>query len=245
MLIDPSWLYTVGYFIFGNLLFGLAEYGIHRFLHIKPKAKARYDKLIHKTHNLHHRLRLGSTTLRMIEDIGAASMGLLISSWYLRFTLLQNVFWGGFISGYAMYVVYHDSTHHDSPNGIADSNGRYFHALHHGGDGQRNYTTNFGVTTVTWDWVLNTLDNKITFRLRGIVPAAVPLCAPYSFRYCVIRNKAKSDSPSDIDECGSYISGYVHELDKTNENISDSVETGYTLSESEENQVLSADNALI
>ena len=200
MFIDPSWLYTVGYFLVGNLLFGLTEYGIHRFLHTKPKAKTEYDKLTHKTHNLHHRLRLGSTLFRMVEEISAASMGWLISSWYLSFTLLQNMFWGGFISGYVMYIVYHDSTHRDYPNGIADSNGRYFHALHHGGDGQRNYTTNFGVTTITWDWALNTIDKKVTFRLRGIVPAVVPLCAPYSFRCYIIRNKIKNEDVDGFDE---------------------------------------------
>jgi len=219
MFIDLSWLYTVGYFLLGNLLFGLAEYGVHRLLHVKPKAKTKYDELTHKTHNLHHRLRLGSSVFKMIDEIGAASMGLLISSWYLRFTLIQNMFWGGFVSGYAMYVVYHDSTHRDSPNRIADPNGRYFHLLHHGGDKERNYTTNFGVTTITWDWVLNTIDDKVTIRLRGIVPAAVPLCAPYSFRYYVVRNKTKQVSFSNIDKRGEYISECPQELsdDETDE----------------------------
>jgi sterol desaturase/sphingolipid hydroxylase (fatty acid hydroxylase superfamily) len=130
----------------------------------------------------------------IIGDVIGVSMTVVITSLYMGFSPIQNIVWCGFVSGYALYIVYHDSAHRDRSNGIADINGRYFHVLHHAADKNRNYTTNFGVTTITWDWVFGTIDKKMTFSLNGIVPAVIPLCAPFSFRYFLVREERKEFS---------------------------------------------------
>lgn len=144
---------SVSLFVVGAFFFTLVEYLVHRyFYHMEPNTprKARLQYVFHGIHHDHPRdkKRLALPPL-MSVIVAAMFVGL--------FRLIMGpsglAFGGGFMAGYATYLLVHYSIHvYNPPKNILGAIWKHHNIHHFVGD-----TGAFGVSSPLWDHVFGTM----------------------------------------------------------------------------------------
>lgn len=144
---------SLSLFIVGGFFFTLVEYLVHRyFYHMEPSTprKARLQYLFHGIHHDHPRdkKRLALPPL----------MSLLVAAMFVGiFRLILGgsgfAFGGGFMAGYATYLLIHYAIHvHTPPKNFLGSIWKHHNLHHFVGD-----TGAFGVSSPFWDHIFGTM----------------------------------------------------------------------------------------
>jgi sterol desaturase/sphingolipid hydroxylase (fatty acid hydroxylase superfamily) len=147
----------LGLFIFGMLLWTLAEYVLHRYLfHFKndhPWIKAFHFAM----HGYHHEVPHDANRLFMPPVPALLFLGIF---WILFFAVVGNGVWfllPGFEFGYLLYSFIHFSVHtRKAPKGFEKL--WHHHILHHYKEPEKA----FGVSSRFWDRVFRTLPDRQT-----------------------------------------------------------------------------------
>lgn len=164
-------------FLLGNMFYGLGEYIFHRNLHNSPKKKIDYDKYGY-IHNVHHKENTSTTRHAIIESVCV----LFVMSY------ADNNFTNGVLIGYVIYKLCHVVQHKKSvliPN-ITGINGRKYHHCHHNSE---FYEYNFGVTTLTYDYLFGTMNDEFKLNTFGKITGLFPILIPFAFKYGFVNNQ--------------------------------------------------------
>ena len=152
--------FIVFLFIFGLVIWTLAEYLLHRFvLHGWPFF-ARY-------HHAHH-----DNPSALIASPTLFSLGVFVSTALIPATLLLG-FWpalpcfAGFLMGYIAFAAVRETVHHAQSQNAVVRHFKLFHARHH----HATQASNFGVLTSFWDRVFGTYVIVRRSGLKGLRPA--------------------------------------------------------------------------
>lgn len=156
MYTQVTWWVQSALFLFGLLLFSLAEYLLHRYLfHMITNTKLK-EKIQYAVHGVHHEYP---------KDIGRLAMPPIVSVLIvsLLFLLFKNTigeytfgFLPGFITGYSLYLTVHHIVHAYQPSKNIFKALWINHGIHHYKDHERA----FGVSSPLWDYVFNTIPRK-------------------------------------------------------------------------------------
>lgn len=152
-----TWPAIIAGLLLGWLFWSLIEYLMHRFLfHWQPR-NAVEKILVFILHDVHHTYP---------RDVSRSITPLFISLplailFYMLFKLLFGKYvvtiFPGFLLGYLIYTVIHDSTHHFPMRFSLGKQLKRHHMHHHYFDN----TKNFGVSTPLWDHVFGTYAEEI------------------------------------------------------------------------------------
>lgn len=140
-------------FLGGFLFFTLVEYTVHRFaFHIDTGTPSR-AKFQHTFHGVHHDSPRDKSRLAM-PPVASVTLALLLFLGY-RFILgfYGLPFAGGFLAGYATYLVIHYSVHAFRPPNNFFKILWVHHAIHH----YKEPEAAFGVSSPFWDHIFRTL----------------------------------------------------------------------------------------
>ncbi|VVC76320.1 hypothetical protein AQUSIP_16310 [Aquicella siphonis] len=147
-----SWGHVTSGIAGGLIIWSLTEYTMHRFLfHWNPRNL--FEKvLVYALHDVHH--AYPRDVSRSITPL-AASLPLAA----LFYFIFQAVFgkyaisiFPGFLLGYMIYTIIHDSTHHFPMNFSLAKQLKRHHMRHHYFDNRKN----FGVSSPIWDYIFRT-----------------------------------------------------------------------------------------
>jgi sterol desaturase/sphingolipid hydroxylase (fatty acid hydroxylase superfamily) len=155
-LIKCLFMYSLPIFLInltiGFMIWLFFEYIIHRFI-FHWKSKTIIQRIvIYILHEVHHTYP---------RDVSRSISPLFISIplsvlFYFIFKLIfinqALSIYSGFLLGYVIYTIIHDSTHHFPMNFIIIKNLKRNHMRHHYFDNKKN----FGVTCPLWDYIFNT-----------------------------------------------------------------------------------------
>ena len=147
-------------FIFGLVIWSLAEYLLHRFvLHGWP--------FFAKYHQAHH-----DDPSALIASPTLFSLGVFASIGLLPATLLLGLWpalpcFAGFLVGYIAFAAVHEIVHHSQSQNALVRHFKLFHARHHHATQARN----FGVLTSFWDRVFGTYQMPRRSGLKDLRPA--------------------------------------------------------------------------
>ena len=139
-------------FLFGFLIYTLAEYLIHRFLYHYEGAGSDKNVII-KMHGIHHAHPTDKKRLSLPMPVAILLSAILF---FVLWVLLGRYAWflfPGFIMGYALYLLVHYLIHtRRPPKGVLRILWKNHH-IHHYKDANKA----FGVTTPFWDIVFRTM----------------------------------------------------------------------------------------
>ncbi len=152
-----SWSLAFEVLASGFLVWTLFEYLLHRFIfHWEPENKI--GKYMHFLfHGIHHDYPRDSKRLVMPPTVGIIAAALL----YFLFGRIMphywlNGFFSGFMIGYLCYDMAHFAIHHFNFKSRWFIELRNNHFMHHYND----HTSNFGVSSPLWDYILMTVHKK-------------------------------------------------------------------------------------
>lgn len=137
------------YFIFGLLIWSIAEYLLHRYIfHFEPKSK--WGQRIHFIfHGVHHDYPHDAKRLVMPPSASvplAILFYLLFSLFFMNQAFLLP-FFAGFLAGYLLYDMLHYVIHHARFKSPLLKELKRHHMMHHYADPARGY----GVSSALWD----------------------------------------------------------------------------------------------
>jgi glucose-6-phosphate-specific signal transduction histidine kinase len=150
-----AWV-TVGLFLAGWLAYSWVEYQVHRRLfHISTTTEAR-KKFQYTMHGVHHHHPKDKDRLAMppVLSITLATILLIFFKTFLGDYAFG--FTGGFLVGYACYLLVHYLVHIHRPPKNAFRILWINHSIHHYRDGE----IIFGVSSPLWDYVYGTMERK-------------------------------------------------------------------------------------
>jgi sterol desaturase/sphingolipid hydroxylase (fatty acid hydroxylase superfamily) len=148
------------YFIFGIVIWTLAEYVLHRFVfHWQPPGKLG-ERMHFVFHGVHHDYPSDSKRLVMVPTISIP----LATLFYFLFRMLLGAehvapFFCGFLTGYLFYDMTHYAVHHFNLKSKFWLEIKQHHMLHHYKDMDNGY----GVSSKFWDLIFRT-----TFKKREV-----------------------------------------------------------------------------
>lgn len=170
-------------YLLGNALHGVCEYAVHVYLHLSPKNKCKYDEG-NGMHNVHHLVNT-SSTFEAIRDSMICMF--FLYAWYVN-GLPFVEFITGILSGYSLYKIFHIVEHRCSSI-LPDFTGIMSRKYHHTHHSSPIYDSNFGVTTLTLDYIFGTMDPNFTLNTFGKITGFFPITIPLAFRYGLIKIK--------------------------------------------------------
>lgn len=147
-----NWRAVSGGMTAGIIIWSLTEYLMHRFFfHWKPRNQIEkmLVYILHDVHHAHPREVPRSITPLMISLPLAAIFYLFF---HVAFGKYAATVFPGFLSGYLIYTIIHDSTHHFPMNYPVAKQLKRHHMRHHYFDNGKN----FGVSSPLWDYVFKT-----------------------------------------------------------------------------------------
>ena len=151
----PVWLAIVT-FLVGVLAWTLYEYLFHRYVfHIDTSSEWRKN-FQQKIHGIHHEYPRDKSRLAMPPLLSVVIAFIMIMFFKLIFSDQGLPFAGGFLAGYASYLLVHYSIHALKP---PKNSFRYLwinHSIHH----YRDQNVVFGVSSQLWDYVFGTMPKK-------------------------------------------------------------------------------------
>jgi dihydroceramide fatty acyl 2-hydroxylase len=153
-----SWYGFIIALLSGMMIWTLAEYLIHRFLFHWKSSNPAIKLITFMFHGVHH------TYPRDVPRSITPLMFTLPTAtvFYIIFKFIFGAYGAaviaGFALGYVLYSIIHDSTHHFGMNLPILKQLKKHHMRHH----YLDISQNFGVSTVLWDILLGTYENKKT-----------------------------------------------------------------------------------
>lgn len=147
---QSSFLYFLGYYALGLVIWTLTEYTLHRFIfHFHPSSN--WGKRIHFIfHGVHHDYPRDKMRLVMPPSV---SIPLAILFYFLFSLILSegalNAFFPGFLTGYLIYDMMHYAMHHHNFKSPLMKRIKQHHMLHH----YQNEEKGFGVSSALWDMI--------------------------------------------------------------------------------------------
>ena len=149
--IEITLLTALGLYAFGVLAWTFTEYFLHRFVfHFHPTSE--FGKKIHFIfHGIHHDYPCDRLRLVMPPSVSIP----LATAFYFLFALIfkgDNLFpfFGGFLTGYLVYDMFHYMIHHVQVKGKLWNALKSHHLKHHYVDDERG----FGVSSKLWDLIV-------------------------------------------------------------------------------------------
>lgn len=143
----------VGLYVLGIAVWTLTEYALHRFVfHFHPTSE--FGKKIHFIfHGIHHDYPCDRLRLVMPPSVSIP----LATAFFLFFNFLfvgDTIFpfFGGFLTGYLVYDMFHYMIHHVQIKGRLWNALKTHHLKHHYVDDERG----FGVSSKLWDLIIRT-----------------------------------------------------------------------------------------
>jgi 4-hydroxysphinganine ceramide fatty acyl 2-hydroxylase len=152
-------------FLTGLIFFTLVEYAVHRFFYHMPADTPRKARIQHVFHGIHHEHPRDKSRLAMPPVMSVAVAVLFIGLFKLALGDLGFSFGGGFMAGYAIYLLVHYSIHaYKPPRNFLRALWKHHNLHHYAGD-----TSAFGVSSQFWDHVFGTMpdDSKSTRASRA------------------------------------------------------------------------------
>lgn len=151
---------TLLLFCLGVFFFTFIEYVMHRFVfHFKANTK-RQKEFKYKIHGVHHHYPKDKDRLVMPPVM---SIGLAIIFFFIFKIIAGNysfAFWGGFLSGYSLYLIIHYAVHrYRQPKNFLKVLWKH-HSLHH----YRSDDSAFGVSNPLWDYLFGTMPPSKSIR---------------------------------------------------------------------------------
>jgi sterol desaturase/sphingolipid hydroxylase (fatty acid hydroxylase superfamily) len=144
--------YIITLFIFGLILWSLAEYALHRFvLHYEPQSQ--WGRRLHWTiHGVHHDYPMDSKRLVLPPSVSLPLAVLFFFLFRFIFGMYYAPFFAGFVSGYLMYDMTHYALHHHAFRNKLLLKLKTHHMKHHYSQPDQR----FGVSIPVWDHVFGT-----------------------------------------------------------------------------------------
>lgn len=145
------------WFVFAFFFWTLAEYLLHRYLFHWVTESETVRRMHYLMHGVHHDYPTDTDRLLMPPAPGLILASLLFGITYvvfyiLGFAHLSWAFFAGFFFGYLMYSFIHYSIHKFKPPTFLKSIWIHHHLHHH-----RYPDRAFGVSTLFWDRIFNSL----------------------------------------------------------------------------------------
>jgi sterol desaturase/sphingolipid hydroxylase (fatty acid hydroxylase superfamily) len=157
------------FFLTGAVFFTLVEYMVHRYFYHMDTDSPRKSRIQYIFHGVHHDHPRDKKRLALPPLMSALVAALFIGLFWLLMGHIGIAFGGGFMTGYATYLLAHYAIHvYSPPKNFLGAIWRH-HNLHHFADTEGA----FGVSSPLWDHVFGTMprDPKAR-RTAGKVQAA-------------------------------------------------------------------------
>jgi 4-hydroxysphinganine ceramide fatty acyl 2-hydroxylase len=162
------WSTVLTYSLSGVLFFTLVEYLVHRyFYHMRPGSE-RSTRIQYVFHGVHHDHPRDKRRLALPPIVSVVVAVAFLGLFRLLLGTPGFAFGGGFLAGYATYLLVHYSIHvRRMPHNLLSALWKH-HNLHHFADGQ----SAFGVSSPMWDHVFGTLpaDPRMVKQRSAVAP---------------------------------------------------------------------------
>lgn len=143
-------------FIGGAFFFTLIEYSIHRFIFHFNAETEKEKEIKYKIHGVHHHYPKDKDRLVMPPVISVLLASVFFFIFYFTMGKYSLAFFGGFVSGYSIYLLIHYAVHRYRPPKNFLSILWKHHSLHH----YRSDDAAFGVSMPLWDYLFGTMPDK-------------------------------------------------------------------------------------
>ena len=149
-----SVLHTLSFYAVGALFFTLIEYLAHRYLyHMGTAGSARKVRLQYIMHGIHHDHPRDKKRLALPPLLSVVLATLFMGLFRLILGPSGIAFGGGFMTGYATYLMVHYAVHTmNPPKNIFGVLWKHHNLHHYVGD-----TGAFGVSSPLWDHIFGTM----------------------------------------------------------------------------------------
>jgi sterol desaturase/sphingolipid hydroxylase (fatty acid hydroxylase superfamily) len=143
-------------YVGGVIFFSFVEYLIHRFLfHFHAETESQ-KQLKYKMHGVHHHFPKDKDRLVMPPVISVLLATMFFFIFHFTMGKYSLAFFGGFSSGYSIYLFIHYSVHRfRQPKNFLGILWKH-HSLHH----YRSEDAAFGVSMPLWDYVFKSMPEK-------------------------------------------------------------------------------------
>lgn len=144
---------TVATFLAGLFFFSLVEYAVHRYFYHMGTGSPRKARMQYMFHGVHHEHPRDKKRLALPPIMSVVLASAFIGLFRLTMGMHGFAFGGGFLTGYATYLLAHYAIHiYHPPKNILRIIWKH-HNLHHfvGDSGA------FGVSTPFWDHIFGTM----------------------------------------------------------------------------------------
>lgn len=146
-------LASVSLFVVGAFFFTLVEYLVHRYFYHMEPSTPRKKRLQYMFHGIHHDHPRDKKRLALPPLMSALVAGMFVGIFRLIMGEAGFAFGGGFMTGYATYLLTHYAIHvYAPPKNFLGSIWKHHNLHHFVGD-----TGAFGVSSPLWDHVFGTM----------------------------------------------------------------------------------------
>jgi 4-hydroxysphinganine ceramide fatty acyl 2-hydroxylase len=146
-------LSALSLFIVGAFFFTLVEYLVHRFFYHMGTDSPRKARLQYVFHGVHHDHPRDKKRLALPPLMSVLVAAMFVGIFYGLLGDAGIAFGGGFMTGYATYLLAHYAIHvYNPPKNILGSIWKHHNLHHYVGD-----TGAFGVSSPLWDHVFGTM----------------------------------------------------------------------------------------
>ncbi|MBK7946956.1 MAG: sterol desaturase family protein [Flavobacteriales bacterium] len=140
-------------FLTGLVFFTLIEYLVHRHVYHMPASSPRRARIQYVFHGVHHEHPRDKSRLALPPVLSVVVSALFIGLFRLSMGASGFAFGGGFLTGYATYLLVHYSIHaYRPPKNFLRALWKHHNLHHFAGD-----TSAFGVSSPLWDHVFGTM----------------------------------------------------------------------------------------
>lgn len=141
------------FFLAGALFFTLVEYLVHRFFYHMSTESPRKSRIQYIFHGVHHDHPRDKKRLALPPLMSVLVTAMFVGMFWLLMGRIGLAFGGGFMTGYATYLLAHYAIHvYSPPKNFLGAIWKH-HNLHHFADTEGA----FGVSSPLWDHVFGTM----------------------------------------------------------------------------------------
>ncbi len=146
-------LASVSLFVVGAFFFTLVEYLVHRYFYHMEPSTPRKARLQYVFHGIHHDHPRDKKRLALPPLMSLLVAGMFVGLFRLILGEAGFAFGGGFMAGYATYLLVHYAIHvYNPPKNFLGTIWKHHNIHHFVGD-----TGAFGVSSPLWDHVFGTM----------------------------------------------------------------------------------------
>lgn len=148
----------------GVFFFTLIEYLIHRFIFHFNAETEKEKHLKYKIHGVHHHYPKDKDRLVMPPVLSITISVIFFLIFYFTMNRYSFAFFGGFCTGYSLYLYIHYAVHrYRQPKNFLSFWWKH-HSLHH----YKNDERAFSVSNPLWDYLFGTMPDRKTVKLSEL-----------------------------------------------------------------------------